>query len=249
MWLDLGVDGIRVDAVAHMPLGWQKTFTDTIYHHNPVFIFGEWFTSTEGSDEFHHFANHSSMSVLDFRFAQVVQQVLRNNQGTMYDLSNMLISTEAQYDHAHEQVTFIDNHDINRFTINSQSQDMTHIALALLLTSRGVPTIYYGTEAYLTGEGDPNNRKMLDTFDQTTTAYQVIQKLAPLRKLNNALSYGDTTEGNPNRFSSCPDQLEILLERALTTIIRGGYYNEKIFFVSNYFAHWNATLWLFIFKR
>lgn len=87
MWLDLGVDGIRVDAVAHMPLGWQKTFTDTIYHHNPVFIFGEWFTSTEGSDEFHHFANHSGMSVLDFRFAQVVQQVLRNNQGTMYDLS------------------------------------------------------------------------------------------------------------------------------------------------------------------
>lgn len=194
MWLDLGVDGIRVDAVAHMPLGWQKTFTDTIYHHNPVFIFGEWFTGTEGSDEFHHFANHSGMSVLDFRFAQVVQQVLRNNQGTMYDLYNMLISTEAQYDHAHEQVTFIDNHDINRFTINSQSQDMTHIALAFLLTSRGVPTIYYGTEAYLTGEGDPNNRKMLDTFDQTTTAYQVIQKLAPLRKLNNALSYGDTTE-------------------------------------------------------
>jgi glycosidase len=23
-WLDMGVDGVRVDAVKHMPAGWQK---------------------------------------------------------------------------------------------------------------------------------------------------------------------------------------------------------------------------------
>lgn len=194
MWLDLGVDGIRVDAVAHMPLGWQKTFLDTIYHNQPVFTFGEWFTGVDGSTEYHHFANHSGMSVLDFRFAQVVQQVLRNNQGTMYDINEMLVSTATDYDHANKQVTFIDNHDLNRFTLNNQSEKMTDIGLAFLLTSRGIPTIYYGTEVYLTGEGDPNNRKMMDTFDQTTTAYQLVQKLAPLRKTNTALSYGNTKE-------------------------------------------------------
>lgn len=164
MWLDLGVDGIRVDAVAHMPLGWQKTFLDTIYHDQPVFTFGEWFTGVDGSTEYHHFANHSGMSLLDFRFAQVVQQVLRNNQGTMYDINEMLVSTATDYDHANKQVTFIDNHDLNRFTLNNQSEKMTDIGLAFLLTSRGIPTIYYGTEVYLTGEGDPNNRKMMDTF-------------------------------------------------------------------------------------
>ena len=30
MWLDLGVDGIRVDAVKHMPMGWQSNWLSSI---------------------------------------------------------------------------------------------------------------------------------------------------------------------------------------------------------------------------
>src|SRR5699024_5849170 len=62
------------------------------------------------------------------------------------------------------------------------------------LTSRGVPTIYYGTEQYLTGESDPENRKPMPNFDKTTKAYQIISKLSHLRQNNSALGYGDTTE-------------------------------------------------------
>lgn len=43
MWLDLGIDGIRMDAVKHMPFGWQKSFMATINNYKPVFTFGEWF--------------------------------------------------------------------------------------------------------------------------------------------------------------------------------------------------------------
>lgn len=46
----------------------------------------------------------------------------------------------------------------------------------------------------MTGNGDPNNRAMMASFNKTTTAYKIIQKLAPLRKTNPALSYGTTTE-------------------------------------------------------
>ncbi|SDZ08913.1 Glycosidase [Evansella caseinilytica] len=194
LWLDTGIDGIRVDAVAHMPLGWQKAFISSVYDYNPVFTFGEWFTGAQGSNHYHHFVNNSGMSALDFRYAQVAQDVLRNQKGTMHDIYDMLASTQLDYERPQDQVTFIDNHDIDRFTVEGRDTRTTDIGLAFLLTSRGVPAIYYGTENYMTGKGDPGNRKMMESFDQTTTAYQVIQKLAPLRQENKAVAYGSTKE-------------------------------------------------------
>jgi len=193
-WLDLGIDGIRVDAVAHMPPGWQKSFMDTIYDHRAVFTFGEWFTGPDGNDEYNEFANNSGMSVLDFRFAQTTRNVISDNNATMYDLEAMLTDTENDYDRPQDQVTFLDNHDMSRFTNDGASGRTTDIGLALMLTSRGVPTIYYGTEQYMEGDGDPGSRAMMESFNENTDAYRLIQKLAPLRKSNPAYGYGTTTE-------------------------------------------------------
>jgi glycosidase len=193
-WLDLGVDGIRVDAVAHMPLGWQKTFVDTIYDHAPVYVFGEWFTGEAGNEHYQTFANESGMHVLDFRFAQTARNVLRDGSGTMYDLEAMLADTETYYDRVNDQATFLDNHDMDRFTVEGAPTRLTDIGLAFSLTSRGAPIVYYGTEQYVTGTGDPGSRKPMPAFERDTTAYQVIQNLAPLRKDNPALAYGTTKE-------------------------------------------------------
>ena len=59
-------------------------------------------------------------------------------------------------------------------------------AFILQLTNRGVPAIYYGSEQFLTGAADPDNRGDMITFDTTTNAYQIISKLAPMRKTNPA---------------------------------------------------------------
>ncbi|SES83962.1 alpha-amylase family glycosyl hydrolase [Anaerobranca gottschalkii] len=194
-WLDLGVDGIRVDAVKHMPLGWQKSFVDTIYNHKPVFVFGEWYLGKDEYDpNYYHFANNSGMSLLDFEFAQTTRSVFRNHEKNMFDLYDMLKNTENNYERVVDQVTFIDNHDMDRFHYDGATKRNVEIGLAFLLTSRGVPTIYYGTEQYLTGNGDPYNRKPMSSFDQNTKAYKIIQKLAPLRKSNPALAYGTTQE-------------------------------------------------------
>ena len=195
LWLDRGVDGIRVDAVKHMPTGWQKSWMDTVYDHAPVFSFGEWFLGTNEVDPSNHeFANESGMSLLDFRFGQTVREVFRDRTDTMYDLHNMIMDTANAYDEVADQVTFIDNHDMDRFHETSANQRRTEQAVAFTLTSRGVPAIYYGTEQYMTGNGDPNNRARMSSFSKTTTAFQVVQALAPLRKSNPALAYGTTVE-------------------------------------------------------
>jgi glycosidase len=193
-WLDTGIDGIRVDAVAHMPPRWQKTLMDTIYDHKPVFTFGEWFLGAdEYNQTYYDFSNDSGMSLLDFRYGQEIRQVLRDFTDDWYGFRDVLDETQSEHDQVIDQVPFIDNHDMERFTVDGGEVN-TDLALAVLLTSRGPPTIYYGTEQYLRGGTDPDNRRPMPSFDQSTTAYQVIQKLAPLRQSNPALAYGDTQE-------------------------------------------------------
>lgn len=195
VWLDLGVDGIRVDAVKHMSSGWQKNWMADIYGYKPVFTFGEWFLGTNDADPNNiAFANESGMSLLDFQFGQKVRQVLRDNTDTMYGLDSMLSSTATQYTHINDQVTFIDNHDLPRFQVSGANNRKLEQALALTLTSRGVPAIYYGTEHYLTGNADPDNRAKMPSFATTSTAFNVIKKLAPLRKSNPAMAYGTTQQ-------------------------------------------------------
>ncbi|WP_110931773.1 alpha-amylase family glycosyl hydrolase [Paenibacillus bouchesdurhonensis] len=194
LWLDMGIDGIRVDAVKHMPQGWQKNWMAYISGYKPVFTFGEWFLGVGENDPNNiHFANESGMSLLDFRFGQKVRQVFRDNTDNMYGLNNMLTETTAEYTHIHDQVTFIDNHDMDRFKLGNNNRRLEQ-ALAFTLTSRGVPAIYYGTEQYMAGNGDPGNRPFMNSFSTATTAYQVIGKLAPLRKSNPAIAYGSTQE-------------------------------------------------------
>lgn len=134
------------------------------------------------------------MNLLDFEYAQEVREVFRDKTETMKDLYEVLASTESQYDYINNMVTFIDNHDMDRFQVAGSGTRATEQALTLTLTSRGVPAIYYGTEQYMTGDGDPNNRAMMTSFNTGTTAYKVIQALAPLRKSNPAIAYGTTTE-------------------------------------------------------
>ena len=168
---------------------------DSIYENSQVFTFGEWFLSENEVDQsYYDFANESGMGLLDFRYAQKLRQVLRNGSDDWAGFYSMIQETETAYDEVSDQVTFLDNHDMDRFKYSGSDTKNVDLALVVTLTSRGVPTIYYGTEQYMEGNGDPNNRGFMTGYDKTTNAYKVIQKLAAVRTTNPALSYGDTEQ-------------------------------------------------------
>ncbi len=107
-------------------------------------------------------------------------------------------------------VNFLDNHDVPRFlyhAIPQITQDDTEEiklqkreygrkrlrnALAYLLTTDGIPCIYYGTEQDFEGGPDPSNREdlWLSGFQQTSPTYQYLKKLISLRKEFVALRRG-----------------------------------------------------------
>ena len=195
-WLSMGVDGIRVDAVKHMPLGWQKNWVSGIYESQPVFIFGEWYDGgTTPDPKMAQFANESGMSVLDFSFANVTRNAFGSLTANMQDVHNTILSTASAYKQVNNQVTFLDNHDMDRFaTVASGFKPSIDAAYVLQMTQRGVPAIYYGSEQYMLGAGDPGSRKDMVAFDTNSNAYKIIAKLAALRKSNPALAYGTYLE-------------------------------------------------------
>jgi hypothetical protein len=85
-----------------------------------------------------------------------------------------------------------------RFLSINNNNNRLHEALSFILTSRGIPCIYYGTEQYLhndTGGGtDPYNRPMMPGFSTTTTAYTLTNRLSALRRSNPAIPYGSMTQ-------------------------------------------------------
>jgi len=195
MWLDKGADAFRVDTVKHMPLWfWQEFVSDMVFHRPDLFVFGEWFQGGCYDDLSVHFANKSGMGMLDFSLQRALQDCLAKGAGPGFELVAGVFSRDALFDDCRHLVSFLDNHDMPRFMSAGASPARVDMGLALILTCRGTPCIYYGTEQYLhndtNGGADPYNRPMMEKWDTGTTAFRLIKKLAAVRKENPAVQSG-----------------------------------------------------------
>lgn len=196
LWMDKDIDGIRMDAVKHMTFGWQKAYNDYILNYKSMYVFGEWYLGGYGDALYRdnvRFSDESGTAVLDFYLNQAIRDVFGYGQ-SMTVLNDAIVKTNGDYKYKENLVTFIDNHDMSRFLSINNNNTQLHLSLAFLLTVRGTPCIYYGTEQYLhndtSGGGDPYNRPMMNSWNQTTTAYQVINKLSTLKQTQPALQFG-----------------------------------------------------------
>jgi cyclomaltodextrin glucanotransferase len=207
-WLDSGVDALRIDTVKHMPIWfWQEFISDIKTHKPSVFLFGEWGFSHPKKPESIYFANNSGMSILDFGLADAIRQALAFHSEGGFHLIQNIFAQDYLYDTATELITFIDNHDMPRFQSLNGDGDFLKLAIILVMTCRGIPCIYYGTEQYLhndtNGGQDPYNRPMMEKWDTDTPIYQVIQLLSKLRRLNPAVSLGSQIEKYINENIYC----------------------------------------------
>ncbi|MBW4631193.1 MAG: cyclomaltodextrin glucanotransferase [Iphinoe sp. HA4291-MV1] len=194
-WLDRGVDALRVDTVKHMPIWFWQEFNGDMYNHKPdVFIFGEWIFNHPSDEQSVEFANHSGMTILDFGLCVAIREALAQGAEDGFYLIQNIFDQDYHYNGATELITFIDNHDMPRFQSLNSDPAMLKVAIVLIMTSRGIPCIYYGTEQYLhndtDGGSDPYNRPMMENWDTDSEIYRYIRLLSGLRRLNPAVSMG-----------------------------------------------------------
>ncbi len=194
-WLDRGVDALRVDTVKHMPIWfWQEFNADISTHRPDVFIFGEWIYSDPRNDRSVEFVNESGMTILDFGLCVAIREALGKGAEAGFSLIQDVLDLDYHYYGATELITFIDNHDMPRFQSLNPDPEMLRLAIGLIMTTRGIPCIYYGTEQYLhddtEGGNDPYNRPMMEKWDTDSPIYRDVRLLSGLRRLNPAISMG-----------------------------------------------------------
>jgi glycosidase len=233
-WIDnYRVDGFRIDTAQHVnPEFWQKFVPAMLACAKrkgiPNFhIFGE--VAMDDADVAHTAENtrvDKLPSVLDFGFLWSVRDVIAKDAPT--DELAKLFRADALYEGGSPAAlrlpTFVSNHDspghiawgIRRLRPDASDEELLKrdmLANAMLLTLRGVPTIYYGDEQGFVGKGGDqdsrqdmfaskvasyNEEKLLGTRSTTAQAnfnpdhplYHEIAQLAHVRTSHRALTRG-----------------------------------------------------------
>ncbi|HMR83967.1 MAG TPA: alpha-amylase family glycosyl hydrolase, partial [Niabella sp.] len=166
---EFGIDGWRVDTYAYNDLEFMNKCNQALYDDFPrLTIFGEtWVHGVPNQSYFceNNYTNISYKSNLqattDFQtLFYGIQPALTEPFGWTNGV-NKLYTTLAQdfvYKDPMRQVIFLDNHDIARFySVINEDTAKYKTAFAWLLTSRGIPQMYYGSEILMAGTTSPND--------------------------------------------------------------------------------------------
>jgi glycosidase len=234
-WIDrFGIDGFRIDTAKHVnPEFWQAFVPAMLAR-----------AKARGIPNFHIFGEVASGDVdpaltarwthiaglpanLDMAFAAAAQRVVSGKAGT--ELMARLFEDDVLYKGGEKAAlqlpTFLGNHDFGRFAMFikeanpgiSQDELLDRVMLghAMMLTLRGVPTIYYGDEQGFVSDGNDqkaredmfpskvaeyNDNDLIGTeattaqanFDRTHPLYMLIAELAEVRRTTPALTGGLT---------------------------------------------------------
>lgn len=232
-WIDrFGIDGFRVDTARHVnPEFWQAFVPAMLDRAKakgiPNFhIFGEiGGVGLEPGKLAVHTRVDKFPATIDFAFRQAAIETVGGKAGTdkLWELFFQDPLYEGGANKARIQPTFISNHDNGRFGYYvrqnfpdiSDDELLARVRLghAMLLTLRGVPTIYSGDEQGFVGDGWDqdsredmfpskvavyNDNRLLGTkattadsnFDTTHPLYKFIAELSALRKTHPSLRRG-----------------------------------------------------------
>ncbi|MGT2753828.1 alpha-amylase family glycosyl hydrolase [Streptococcus ovis] len=198
-WVDLGIDGLRHDATLHMNPAFVKGLKDSVADRTTISHFGEYFIGRPDSkyNDYVYFPKQTGVNNLDFEMYRSLTSTFGDFSKSMRDFGEMLQYTQNDYEYENQAVTFIDNHDVTRFGHIQHNEKVYNAGLAALLTSRGIPNIYYGTEQYVRpgDSSDVAGRVFMDknsSFNTDTTAYKLIKAMSDIRKESDAIAYGET---------------------------------------------------------
>lgn len=222
-WIEtVGLGGIRQDTWPYADADFMNTWCKEILEEYPNFnIVGEtWLNNNVAVSRWQkgsplaRSGNPELPTVMDFPLQSLIGHAFDEEtgewEGGLFRLYDYL-SQDAVYANPMNLLIFADNHDTSRFFQNEeQTRNLSRYkqAVTFLLTTRGIPQLYYGTEILMNGDkskGDGYVRKdfpggwsedSLNCFSPENLnatqaeAFHFIRKLLNWRKGNEAIGKG-----------------------------------------------------------
>ena len=191
-------------------MAWGKAMQE---EYPKLALFGEAWEATEAEQAFYaqnilppvNGFKSNLPGVLDFQIAFGILDALKTENGDLNKLYHAL-QGDWLYVDATRNVTFLDNHDVSRFySVIGEDFNKFKTGIAWLLTLRGIPQLYYGTEVLMKNFSNPDGKVREDfpggfAGDKVNyfasrpgsagEAFDYVSKLANYRKSHPVLSSG-----------------------------------------------------------
>jgi neopullulanase len=218
-----GVDGLRLDTYPYNDPEYMAQWALDMKADFPkLSIFGEVLDNqpiveayfTQGNTVNRGFDTHLP-GITDAATKEAIYRAL-NQDGGAYHLYDEL-AQDFLYQDVNQNVIFLDNHDMSR-VLSVVEEDIARYksAMALLLTLRGIPQMYYGDEILMKNfsrpdglvredfpggwKGDKDNKFVAaGRSDKENDAFNYVKTLANYRKNTTALQSGKTTQYVPEK--------------------------------------------------
>jgi len=213
-----GIDGLRLDPYPYTDPTFMSAWARAILKQFPhLSIFGETLVTTVAEQAFFTGGNTVNRG-FDTHLPGVTDAVLKdaiygflNDKEGWVDGSNKLyavLSLDFLYKNPDQNVVFLDNHDMSRFyAMIGEDFNKFRQGMGILMTMRGIPQLYYGTEILMKNFSNPDGLVRedfpggwkTDSINKFTAkgrtqeenkAFDFIRTLANFRKSSEALKTG-----------------------------------------------------------
>ncbi|QNF32154.1 glycoside hydrolase family 13 protein [Adhaeribacter swui] len=211
-----GVDAWRIDTYLYNNQAFMNRCNQALLDEYPnIHIFGESWVNNVISQAY--FVKNkinfpfkcNQPGTLDFVLWGAFNQAL--NQNSNYDENPVyqVLAQDAVYADPLKLVNFLDNHDMDRYySVIGENFNKYKIGLTWLLTTRGIPSLYYGTEILMKNFKNPSDAEVRRDFPggfpgdkenkftatgrnaQENEAFNFVKTLAQYRKSTPALQNG-----------------------------------------------------------
>ncbi len=225
---EYGIDGWRVDTYKYCDEKFMNDINAALEKEFPsLTVFGEsWVNGTVANAYFTRNNmntpfRHNAKGMLDFQTCFAMLEGMNAAPGWLSGVGKMYttLSQDVLYKDPMNNVNFLDNHDMDRvYSVVGEDWKKLKMGLNWLMTLRGIPQIYYGTEVLMKNKkentdatvredfpgGWPGDNEKEDRFlkkgrnDKQQETFAYVSRLANFRRGSTALTIGKTMQFIPD---------------------------------------------------
>ena len=197
-WIRLGASGWRLDVADELPDEFIKILKKKLKEvdKDSVLIGEVWEDASNKvsySRKREYLFGNELDSVTNYPLRQIILDLVRNYIGNKSFIRRYL-SLKENYpkEYFYSTMNMLGNHDTERvLTMLNNSVELLKEAVAIQMTLPGVPLIYYGDEAGLTGGKDPSNRKSYPWGKENDEILEFYKTITAIRVAEEALKIGE----------------------------------------------------------
>lgn len=199
-WTTMGVKGWRLDVADELPEQFIKEFKKELKDlSDDNILIGEVWEDASNKISYNqrreYLLGEQLDSVMGYPFRTNIVSFLKNDIKSI-DLLNRFMQIKENYpsEAFKSNLNLIGSHDVKRIkTELDEDRELVKLAVGIQMTFEGIPYIYYGDEAGICGNTDPDNRRTYPWKKEDEDMIEYYRNLTTIRKKYKALIYGETS--------------------------------------------------------